>query len=90
MECKHCQKTIADGSLFCNFCGQTQCDQGAEMHIHPHDAGVSRGSGSGVLRGQRRAKVANRAQMYQRKQYIFIGGIAVAVVAVIAAVMILL
>ena len=24
MECTHCKKTIADGSLFCNFCGSKQ------------------------------------------------------------------
>lgn len=24
MECLHCKKTIADGSMFCNFCGTKQ------------------------------------------------------------------
>lgn len=33
MECVVCKKNIADGSMFCNFCGSKQTVQSAEMSL---------------------------------------------------------
>ncbi len=33
MECVVCKKDIADGSMFCNFCGSKQTVQSVEMSL---------------------------------------------------------